>query len=83
MTLTRGAELTIQVNARAAPSVSLPVLRGLRSVDDFPSPLAINLGARPVSPDGSVQFGVVPEGKYALVILLASSCRRTRRADVR
>ena len=67
--LTRGAELTIQVNARAAPSVSLPDLRlGLRSVDEFPSPLAINLGARPVSPDGKVQFGVVPEGKYALVI---------------
>ena len=34
----------------------------------FPSPLAINLGARPVSPDGKVQFGVVPEGTYALVI---------------
>src|SRR4029453_8577726 len=30
--------------------------------------LSINLGARSVSPDGKVQFGVVPEGKYALVI---------------
>jgi hypothetical protein len=67
--VTRGAELTIQVNARAAPSVSLPDLRlGLRPVDELPSPLRINLGARPVSPDGKVQFGVVPEGKYALVI---------------
>lgn len=67
--LTRGAELTIHVDTRAAPSVSLPDLRlGLRAVDEFPSPLSINLSARTVSPDGKVQFGVVPEGKYALVI---------------
>jgi hypothetical protein len=69
VTVTRGAELTIQVNARAASSVSLPNLRlGLRPVDDFPNPLTINLGARPVSRDGNVQFDMVPEGKYALVI---------------
>src|SRR5262245_48128353 len=59
VTITRGVELTIQVNSRAVPSFSLPDLRlGLRSVDDFPSPLTINLGARPVSTDGKVQFDV-------------------------
>jgi hypothetical protein len=74
VTLTRGAELTIQVNARAVPSLSLPSVRlGLRPVDAFPSPLAINLlGPRPVSPDAKVQFGPVPEGAYALTIPAAT-----------
>lgn len=74
VTITRGAKLTIQVNARAVPSLSLPSLRlGLRPVDAFPSPLAINLlGPRPVSPDATVQFGVVPEGTYALTMPAAT-----------
>jgi len=67
--ITRGAGLTIQVNARAVPSLSLPGLRlGLRSVDAFASPLAINFGLRPVSPDARVEFGVVPVGTYALTM---------------
>jgi hypothetical protein len=62
------------VNARAVPSLLLPNLRlGLRPVDAFPSPLAINLlGPRPVSPDATVQFGVVAEGTYALTIPAAT-----------
>lgn len=69
VTITRGAELSIQVNARAAASVSLQSLRlGLRPVDAFPSPLAINLGARAVSADAKALFVPVPEGAYALTI---------------
>ena len=75
VTVTRGADLNVHVNATAAPSVALPTVRlGLRPVDALPTPLtASNLAARSVaSADGNLQFLAVPEGIYALVTPVAT-----------
>jgi len=70
VTITRGADLAVQVNARLAPSFSLPNMRlGLRPLDMLPSVLtANNLAARALPADGKIEFRGIPEGRYALVI---------------
>jgi hypothetical protein len=65
--VSRGSNLSVQVNTSAVPSFQLPLGLGLRHLDLVANALTSSqLSGRPVSEDRKIEFQSVPEGTYAL-----------------